>query len=178
MTKHEQTLGDTWNNSTKNSSLHDPFDASLAEFPSGCREQSCVCVEGESKGNMSHDHLLSEPNEAPFSLSNLPLTSAALAAIALVNCRNPVCVLVWSIVYATRIKTNPIKCMLLSNNLSFPHFNYSCYSWQDFALLKVRTTQQWKVHQWVSCSQDHYKWQQCTLNDAYRCWRRWFRWKM
>lgn len=73
----------TW---TKNSSLldgfaasHWPFDVSLAEFPSGCREQSCVCVESESKGNMSHDHLLSKPNEAPFALSNLPLTSVALA---------------------------------------------------------------------------------------------------
>lgn len=39
-------------------------------------------MEGESKGNMSHDHLLSEPNEAPFALSNLPLTSAALATSA------------------------------------------------------------------------------------------------
>lgn len=31
---------------------------------------------------MSHDYLLSEPNEAPFALSNLPLTSAVLAANA------------------------------------------------------------------------------------------------
>lgn len=60
-----------------------PFGVSLAEFPGECGGQSCVCLEGASKGNMSHDHLPCEPNEAPFAPSNLPLTSAAF------GCKRP-----------------------------------------------------------------------------------------
>lgn len=60
----------------------------LLKSPAG-EGSSHVCVEGESKGNMSHDHLLSEPNEAPFALSNLPLTSAALAVNTLLSYINP-----------------------------------------------------------------------------------------
>lgn len=46
------------------------------------QELSRVFAECRNQGRMSHDRLLSEPNEAPLALSNLPLTSAALATNA------------------------------------------------------------------------------------------------
>lgn len=105
------TSRDNWNALTKKlftsyifAASYWPFDISLAEFPSGWREQLCVCVEGKRKGNMSHDHLLSEPNEAPFALSNLPVTSAALATNALVSSINPALGLNYCL--ATRLKTS------------------------------------------------------------------------
>ena len=70
---------------------------------------------------MSHDHLLSEPNEAPFALSNLPLTSAALAANALLKLNKSYLLIVCIIVFTTQVKTlnKTVWSMKLSNNSSF-----------------------------------------------------------
>lgn len=120
-------LGDTCNTSKlrRFAASYWPLYINLAEFPSRWRGQSCVWVEGVSKGNMSHDHLLSEPNEAPFALSNLPPASAALAANALVSCISPVCLLVWTIVYATRMK--PLNEI------------YAIFKWSIFSSVKLLT---------------------------------------